>query len=399
MENNYRHINFQTLKSRSNSKERKENTKKSLYSKIYSKKIIRNNNNSILGNSTIQTSFSILNKNQNQTFLNRQYENSILTTNNNTVYNRNYYNSFLTLQSFFNPIEENNEFVNLIKEFKNLIDNEDFSKFLLNENIEKEKKENLISYISNINNKTSQLQNEIQKEKQDIENEKNLNNLNNSNFDDSIYSLSEQRIKIYNKIFSTIFNALKELKTTETQKKIIIPKMHSSSFSSKTLSINSSRSSSSDENIMLRKSINTDSNKNILNINLDLNNNNDNDNDIDYNIYRAKNELTIDENEIGINRINKYSFIIDKKDNEKKYKTPIKKNVFTIEKKSNNNYLKQKSIDSDDFDFNLSDIDENDNKNNIGDKNISLHQTPNRMSKNIISYYKFQNDNDIVFKK
>ena len=284
MENNYRHINFQTLKSRSNSKERKENTKKSLYSKIYSKKIIRNNNNSILGNSTIQTSFSILNKNQNQTFLNRQYENSILTTNNNTVYNRNYYNSFLTLQSFFNPIEENNEFVNLIKEFKNLIDNEDFSKFLLNENIEKEKKENLISYISNINNKTSQLQNEIQKEKQDIENEKNLNNLNNSNFDDSIYSLSEQRIKIYNKIFSTIFNALKDLKTTETQKKIIIPKMHSSSFNSKTLSINSSRSSSSDENIMLRKSINTDSNKNILNINLDLNNNNDNDNDIDYNI-------------------------------------------------------------------------------------------------------------------
>ena len=219
MENNYVHINFQTLKSRSNSKERRENTKQSSFSKIYSKKIIRNNSNSIIGNSSIQTSFSILNKIQNQTLQNRQYENSILTTNYNTVYNRNLYNSFLTQQSFFYPIEENNEFVNLIKEFKILIDNEDFSKFLLNENIEKEKKENLISYISNLNNKTNQLQNEIQKEKKDIEKEKNLNNLNNIKFDDSIYSLSEQRINIYNKIFSTIFNALKELENTEIQKK------------------------------------------------------------------------------------------------------------------------------------------------------------------------------------
>ena len=63
--------------------------------------------------------------------------------------------------------------------------------------------------------------------------------------------------------------------------------------------------------------------------------------------------------------------------------------------------MKQKSIEGDDdeFDLDLSDIDENDDKTNSGDKNISLHQTPNRMSKNIISYYKFQNDNDIVFKK
>ena len=219
MENNYVHINFQRLKSNSNSKERKENTKKSAFSKIYSKKIIRNNNNSLLGNSSIQTSFSILNTIQNQTLQNRQYENSILTTNYNTVYNRNLYNSFLTQQSFYYPIEENNEFVNLIKEFKNLIDNEDFSKFLLNEDIEKEKKENLISYISNLNNKTNQLQNEIQKEKKDIEIEKNLNNLNNIKFDDSINTLSDQRINIYNKIFSTIFNALKELENTEIQKK------------------------------------------------------------------------------------------------------------------------------------------------------------------------------------
>ena len=397
MENNYVHINFQTLKSRSNSKERRENTKQSSFSKIYSKKIIRNNSNSIIGNSSIQTSFSILNKIQNQTLQNRQYENSILTTNYNTVYNRNLYNSFLTQQSFFYPIEENNEFVNLIKEFKILIDNEDFSKFLLNENIEKEKKENLISYISNLNNKTNQLQNEIQKEKKDIEKEKNLNNLNNIKFDDSIYSLSEQRINIYNKIFSTIFNALKELENTEIQKKIMIPKIYSSSFSSKTISINSSRSSSSDENIMLRKSINTDSNKNILNMNLDLNNNQDN--DIDYNIYKSKKKIDIDEDEIEINQVNKYSFVIDKKDNE--YKTPIKKNIFSIENKNNNNYLKQKSIEGDDdeFDLDLSDIDENDDKTNSGIKNIALHQTPNRMSKNIISYYKFQNDNDIVFKK
>ncbi len=393
MENNYVHINFQRLKSNSNSKERKENTKKSAFSKIYSKKIIRNNNNSLLGNSSIQTSFSILNTIQNQTLQNRQYENSILTTNYNTVYNRNLYNSFLTQQSFYYPIEENNEFVNLIKEFKNLIDNEDFSKFLLNEDIEKEKKENLISYISNLNNKTNQLQNGIQKEKKDIEIEKNLNNLNNIKFDDSINTLSDQRINIYNKIFSTIFNALKELENTEIPKKIIIPK----SFSSKTISINSSRSSSSDENIMLRKSINSGSNKNILNINEDINNNKGN--DIDYNIYKSKKNINIDEEEIEINQVNKYSFIIDKKDNE--YKTPIKKNVFTIEKKNNNNYLKQKSIEGtdDEFDLDLSDIDENDDKTNSGDKNISLHQTPNRMSKNIISYYKFQNDNDIVFKK
>jgi len=393
MENNYVHINFQRLKSNSNSKERKENTKKSAFSKIYSKKIIRNNNNSLLGNSSIQTSFSILNTIQNQTLQNRQYENSILTTNYNTVYNRNLYNSFLTQQSFYYPIEENNEFVNLIKEFKNLIDNEDFSKFLLNEDIEKKKKENLISYISNLNNKTNQLQNGIQKEKKDIEIEKNLNNLNNIKFDDSINTLSDQRINIYNKIFSTIFNALKELENTEIPKKIIIPK----SFSSKTISINSSRSSSSDENIMLRKSINSGSNKNILNINVDINNNQGN--DIDYNIYKSKKNINIDEEEIEINQVNKYSFIIDKKDNE--YKTPIKKNVFTIEKKNNNNYLKQKSIEGtdDEFDLDLSDIDENDDKTNSGDKNISLHQTPNRMSKNIISYYKFQNDNDIVFKK
>ena len=393
MENNYVHINFQTLKSRSNSKERRENTKQSSFSKIYSKKIIRNNSNSIIGNSSIQTSFSILNTIQNQTLQNRQYENSILTTNYNTVYNRNLYNSFLTQQSFYYPIEENNEFVNLIKEFKILIDNEDFSKFLLNENIEKEKKENLISYISNLNNKTNQLQNGIQKEKKDIEIEKNLNNLNNIKFDDSINTLSDQRINIYNKIFSTIFNALKELENTEIPKKIIIPK----SFSSKTISINSSRSSSSDENIMLRKSINSGSNKNILNINVDINNNQGN--DIDYNIYKSKKNINIDEEEIEINQVNKYSFIIDKKDNE--YKTPIKKNVFTIEKKNNNNYLKQKSIEGtdDEFDLDLSDIDENDDKSNSGDKNISLHQTPNRMSKNIISYYKFQNDNDIVFKK
>ena len=393
MENNYVHINFQRLKSNSNSKERKENTKKSAFSKIYSKKIIRNNNNSLLGNSSIQTSFSILNTIQNQTLQNRQYENSILTTNYNTVYNRNLYNSFLTQQSFYYPIEENNEFVNLIKEFKNLIDNEDFSKFLLNEDIEKEKKENLISYISNLNNKTNQLQNGIQKEKKDIEIEKNLNNLNNIKFDDSINTLSDQRINIYNKIFSTIFNALKELENTEIPKKIIIPK----SFSSKTISINSSRSSSSDENIMLRKSINSGSNKNILNINVDINNNQGN--DIDYNIYKSKKNINIDEEEIEINQVNKYSFIIDKKDNE--HKTPIKKNVFTIEKKNNNNYLKQKSIEGtdDEFDLDLSDIDENDDKTNSGDKNISLHQTPNRMSKNIISYYKFQNDNDIVFKK
>jgi hypothetical protein len=223
-----------------------------------------------------------LNTIQNQTLQNRQYENSILTTNYNTVYNRNLYNSFLTQQSFYYPIEENNEFVNLIKEFKNLIDNEDFSKFLLNEDIEKEKKENLISYISNLNNKTNQLQNGIQKEKKDIEIEKNLNNLNNIKFDDSINTLSDQRINIYNKIFSTIFNALKELENTEIPKKIIIPK----SFSSKTISINSSRSSSSDENIMLRKSINSGSNKNILNINVDINNNQGN--DIDYNIYKSK---------------------------------------------------------------------------------------------------------------
>ena len=391
MENNYVHINFQRLKSNSNSKERKENTKKSAFSKIYSKKIIRNNNNSLLGNSSIQTSFSILNTIQNQTLQNRQYENSILTTNYNTVYNRNLYNSFLTQQSFYYPIEENNEFVNLIKEFKNLIDNEDFSKFLLNEDVEKEKKENLISYISNLNNKTNQLQNGIQKEKKDIEIEKNLNNLNNIKFDDSINTLSDQRINIYNKIFSTIFNALKELENTEIPKKIIIPK----SFSSKTISINSSRSSSSDENMMLRKSINSGSN--ILNINVDINNNQGN--DIDYNIYKSKKNINIDEEEIEINQVNKYSFIIDKKDNE--YKTPIKKNVFTIEKKNNNNYLKQKSIEGtdDEFDLDLSDIDENDDKTNSGDKNISLHQTPNRMSKNIISYYKFQNDNDIVFKK
>ena len=356
MENNYVHINFQRLKSNSNSKERKENTKKSAFSKIYSKKIIRNNNNSLLGNSSIQTSFSILNTIQNQTLQNRQYENSILTTNYNTVYNRNLYNSFLTQQSFYYPIEENNEFVNLIKEFKNLIDNEDFSKFLLNEDIKKKKKENLISYISNLNNKTNQLQNGIQKEKKDIEIEKNLNNLNNIKFDDSINTLSDQRINIYNKIFSTIFNALKELENTEIPKKIIIPK----SFSSKTISINSSRSSSSDENIMLRKSINSGSNKNILNINVDINNNQGN--DIDYNIYKSKKNINIDEEEIEINQVNKYSFIIDKKDNE--YKTPIKKNVFTIEKKNNNNYLKQKSIEGtdDEFDLDLSDIDENDPK-------------------------------------
>ena len=63
--------------------------------------------------------------------------------------------------------------------------------------------------------------------------------------------------------------------------------------------------------------------------------------------------------------------------------------------------MKQKSIEGDDdeFDLDLSDIDENDDKTNSGIKNIALHQTPNRMSKNIISYYKFQNDNDIVFKK
>ena len=70
--------------------------------------------------------------------------------NNNSFYNlrSNFNNSFFTQQpSFINLLEENNEFVNLIKEFRNLSDNEDFINYLLNENIEKEKKDNFISVL------------------------------------------------------------------------------------------------------------------------------------------------------------------------------------------------------------------------------------------------------------
>ena len=394
---------------------------------IYTKKKIKNKSYSTIGNNSIQSSFSISNKKKiNETIRKKQFEKSNL--NNNSFYNlrSNFNNSFFTQQpSFINLLEENNEFVNLIKEFRNLSDNEDFINYLLNENIEKEKKDNFISVLNNLIEKTKKLQTEIKKKKKEIE-EQNINNNNNIEFDNSISSLSDNRLTLYNKIFSTIFNGLNELETSDISKEGLISKPYSTIIinNNKNSTKYNSRSSSFDENDMMRKSIDLDSQKNInLNFNLNVNNysrencfnnsrknSNKNNNRNKLNSYNSepnlfsKNNLNIGE-EIEVNQVNKYSFVVDKKNNGTQLKRiPIKKGFFSFGNKFNN-YLTEKNniiIDDDDEDFtdlDLSEINEN-NENDINNENVSsIHQTPNRLSKKILFHNKFENKEDIIYRK